>query len=65
MTTTELIELLKGVEFGASGRAREISVDFVDNKDKSMFFYEPKIEIDSTGDGVAGAELSLRFEENK
>lgn len=54
MTTTELIELLTGLEFGASGRPREISL-YVDRK----FLSSPDISFNSSGDGVAGAELCL------
>ena len=58
MTTTELIELLKSVEFGASGRPREISISF---NSEEMFFPNPKLNIVGTGDGVAGAELTLEL----
>lgn len=58
MNTTELIELLKSVEFGASGRPREISISY--NSEK-IFFPEPDISISGTGDGIAGAELSLEL----
>jgi hypothetical protein len=58
MTTTELIELLKSVEFGASGRAREISFRI----SHENYIFEPYIKIDCTGDGVAGAELCLRLD---
>lgn len=56
MKTTELIELLKKVEFGASGRAREISFILDGN-----FIAEPNIKIYSSGDGCAGAELTLEI----
>lgn len=56
MTTTELIELLKEVEFGASGRPREISFDH-----KDEFISSPEIAISMTGDGIAGAELTLEL----
>ena len=56
MTTTDLIRLLKSVEYGASGRAREISFRIEDR-----YIFEPKITIDGTGDGIAGAELSLKI----
>ncbi|TFJ58783.1 hypothetical protein CKN96_06000 [Carnobacterium maltaromaticum] len=54
MTTTELIDLLKSVEFGASGRPREISIttDY-------GFYPNPDITVHATGDGIAGAELCL------
>ena len=58
MTTTELIELLKSVEFGISGRPREISISF---NSEEMFFPNPKLNIVGTGDGVAGAELTLEL----
>ena len=58
MTTTELIELLKSVEFGASGRPREISISL---NSEGMFFPNPKLNIVGTGDGVAGAELTLEL----
>ena len=58
MNTTELIELLKSVEFGASGRPREISISF---NSEGMFFPNPKLNIAGTGDGVAGAELTLEL----
>lgn len=56
MTTTELIELLSNVEHGGvSGESREISLILPDGKYLSNF----DIEVSSTGDGVAGAELTL------
>jgi len=63
MTTTQLIKLLQTVEFGASGRPREISLSVFDRKDEDfqLFFSEPEILINSTGDGIAGAELGLMF----
>ena len=57
ITTTELIELLKSVELGASGRPREI--DLILNEE---FIKVRSISINSTGDGVAGAELCLKVE---
>lgn len=59
MTTTELIELLKSVERGVSGRSREVS--FQIKGTRKSFISDPVIEIDSTGDGIAGAELCLRL----
>lgn len=56
MTTTELIELLKSIEFGASGRPREISISF---DSEGMFIPYPKMNIAGTGDGISGAELTL------
>lgn len=58
MNTTELIELLKSVEFGASGKPREISISYNSGE---IFFPKPDIIISGTGDGVAGAELSLEL----
>ena len=58
MNTTELIELLKSVEFGTSGRPREISISFNSGE---VFFPNPKLNIAGTGDGVAGAELTLEI----
>lgn len=54
MTTTELMDLLKSVEFGASGRPREISITT-----DCGFYPNPDITIHATGDGIAGAELCL------
>ncbi|MCP4100536.1 MAG: hypothetical protein GY750_03795 [Lentisphaerae bacterium] len=61
ITTTELIKLLKIVEFGASGRPRAISFNFPTDNDPKGFIHEPDIKITSTGDGCAGAELTLRI----
>ena len=58
MNTTELIELLKSVEFGTSGKPREVSISF---NSEEMFFPNPKLNIAGTGDGVAGAELTLEL----
>ena len=58
MNTTELIELLKSVEFGASGRPREISIRL---DSEGIFLPYPKLNIVGTGDGVAGAELTLEL----
>ncbi len=60
MTTSELIKELKRIEFGASGRPREISFQ-VPSKAKA-FIYEPIIKVSSTGDGIAGAEVTLELE---
>lgn len=57
MTTSELIKLLKEVEFGASGRPREISI-----KTDYGFYPSPEIAVFATGDGIAGAELCLSVE---
>ena len=58
MNTTELIELLKSVEFGARGRPREISISY---NSEEKYFPAPDISISSTGDGVAGAEMCLEL----
>lgn len=58
MTTTELIKLLQSIEKGASGRSREISFEIGD-----VFMYKPDIKISSTGDGICGAEVTLRMED--
>lgn len=57
VTTTELIELLKSVEFGASGRPR--AIDLILNEE---FINVHSISVNSTGDGIAGAELCLEVE---
>ena len=61
MTTTELIDLLKKYEFGASERPREITISKKDNEGKLIpFFTETeKLIFNSSGDGVAGAELGI------
>ena len=58
MNTTELIELLKSVEFGASGRPREISIRF---DSEGIYLPYPNFNIAGTGDGIAGAELTLEL----
>lgn len=58
MTTSDLIKLLKSIEFGASGRAREISITT-----SNVFMSKPDFKVNSTSDGCAGAELSLLIEE--
>ena len=55
MNTTELIELLKSVEFGASGRPREISISINSGE---MFFPNPKFNIAGAGDRVVTLELT-------
>lgn len=60
MTTTELIEVLQRLEKGASGRSREISF-YVGGGCEAEFIAAPVIEVDSTGDGVSGAEITLRI----
>lgn len=59
MNTTELIELLKKVEKGASGRSRDINLRVDGN-----FISNPDIEVSGTGDGVAGAMLYLNISSN-
>jgi hypothetical protein len=58
MTTTDLIKLLQKVEFGASGRPREITFRSY-NRLENGFDYWKSIEIIGSGDGIAGAELKL------
>jgi hypothetical protein len=61
MTTTELIELLQKTEKGASGRSREIRIYTEDENGDliSLMQESDSIDILSTGDGCAGAEISL------
>lgn len=65
MTTTELIELLKGLEFGGATREpRQISISVTD---KDGCYYpvldsRSKLIVDGTGDGIAGATLDLSIE---
>ena len=62
MTITKLIELLKKVEYGASGRSREITIytqKLTGELDKAILTELDNLEISSTGDGIAGAEISL------
>ena len=63
MKTTELIELLQSVEFGASGRSREITIRSIyknGNTGRKKILSESDIlEIRMTGDGCCGAELML------
>ena len=55
MNTTELIELLKSVEFGASGRPRDISISL---NSEEMFFPNPKLNVVGAGDRVVTLELT-------
>ena len=56
MTTTELINLLKSAEYGGiTGKPRKISLTV----NGRYFMSEPEISINSTGDGIAGAEIHL------
>ncbi len=59
MTTTELIKMLQSIEKGASGRSREISIYYTDINGCMKFKADPTFEITSTGDGCAGAEVTL------
>ena len=54
MTTTELIKLLKSIEKGASGKSTEINFRINDE-----VIFSPDIKISGTGDGCAGAEVTL------
>ena len=58
MNTSELIELLKSVEFGTSGRPREISIRL---DSEGIFLPYAKLDVVGTGDGIAGAELTLEL----
>lgn len=60
MTTTELIDVLQRLEKGVSGRSREISF-YIGEGCEAQFIPSPKIEVNGTGDGVAGAEITLRL----
>lgn len=60
MTTTDLIKLLQKLEYGASGRPREISLIFRDK-----YISSPDIKLYSSGGGCAGAELTLLIESDK
>jgi hypothetical protein len=61
MTTTQLIEVLKKIEFGASGRAREISIRIPRKNGKHLWISESDIKVTGTGDGIAGAEVTLEI----
>lgn len=63
MTTTELIELLKSIEKGASGRSREVSFEI--KKTRKSYIHKPNIEVSSTGDGCCGAEVCLTITANE
>ena len=58
MTTTELIAMLRQFERGASGRARCISM-YVETNGESVYISDPSIKLIGTGDGCAGAEITL------
>ena len=58
MNTTELIELLKSVEFGASGKPREIIIRL---DSEGIYLPYPKLNIVGTGDGVGGADVTLEI----
>lgn len=53
-----MIKILQKLEKGASGRSREMSF-IVGNGRKTKFIPRPNIKVDSTGDGIAGAEITL------
>lgn len=58
MTTTELIELLKKHEKGgATGRSRMIDFEIPGYG----LLAGPEIIVSSTGDGIAGAEITLEL----
>lgn len=63
MTTTELIELLKQYEKGASGRSREITIysPSIGNEDVDYRILKEndRLIFNGSGDGIAGAELTL------
>ena len=62
MTTTKLIELLKKYEKGGvTGKSREISLIIP----TVGLLVDPNIEVDSTGDGIVGAEMCLRINGGK
>lgn len=66
MTATDLIKLLKSLEYGGvSGESREISFDVCFPNGDKFFIRSPEISISSTGDGIAGAELCLLINELK
>ncbi len=58
MTTTDLIKLLMTFEFGASGRSREISIYM---EGEMIMSEEGTLVLSSTGDGCAGAEMTLEI----
>ena len=64
MTTTELIKLLQSIERGSSGRSREVSFS-LDYSDGPLYIHEPDISINSTGDGIAGAQVCFDLTTNK
>jgi hypothetical protein len=61
MTTTELINLLKKVEFGGSGRSREITIWTGEDYTTAVLSENQELVISSTGDGICGAELDLHI----
>lgn len=63
MNTTKLIELLKTIEKGSSGRSREISFNI--KRKKTTHIFEPEIKVCSTGDGICGAEVCLEIIPNE
>ena len=63
MTTSDLIRLLEKNEYGISGRARELTISIKDSKGerKTILSEKHTLVIESSGDGVAGAELELKI----
>lgn len=57
MRTTNLIKLLQSLEYGDSGRSREISFQIGND-----YIREPDIKFSSSRDGICGAELCLEIE---
>lgn len=67
MTTTELIVLLKNHEHGFTGRPREISLQKMKKNGLlvDVMKEEEVLIFSSSGDGCAGAELSLVISNKK
>ena len=66
MTTTEFINQLKEIEFGRSGRPREITFYYKTRKDikKGSRITFDGLDLCSTGDGCCGAEVDFRLTDN-
>lgn len=61
MTTTDLIKILKNVEFGGiTGKSRSINI-IIESENNKLFLSDPKISIVGTGDGLI-TELLLKIE---
>ena len=60
-TTTDLINLLKKYEKGASGRSRELSFQIKINGGKEKYINSIDISFLGSSDGCAGAELLLKL----